>query len=225
MIKLAINETARRLNLPSDTLERWIRQGRIPIRKEGNTCIFEGAVLEKWAGAHNIPFSPPEKEAGQPQEDAKPETLLSAMTRGGVFHNITGNSVKAVLRSATERIPFLSAEDKEELLKRLIERENLTSTGIGRGVAIPHPRTPLSDPISRSAITTCFLEKPTEFGAVDNKPVFVMFILLSPSVKTHLHLLSRLAFCVRDDAFVEFLKTTPESDALFSKIDQLTVDR
>ncbi len=56
------------------------------------------------------------------------------------------------------------------------------------------------------------------FGEVDDKPVFVMFILLSPNVKIHLHLLSKLSFCLRNDTFVEFLKTSPEQDEFFSKI-------
>ncbi|MCK4619694.1 MAG: excisionase, partial [Desulfobacterales bacterium] len=53
---------------------------------------------------------------------------------------------------------------------------------------------------------------------VDDKAVFVMFILLSTSIKNHLHLLSRLAFCVRDDSFVEFLRTYPDSSSLLSRI-------
>ena len=67
-------------------------------------------------------------------------------------------------------------------------------------------------------MTTCFLETPIEFAALDGKPVFILFILLCPSVKSHLHLLSRLAFCIRDDSFVDFLKTYPSTDKLLLKI-------
>ena len=100
----------------------------------------------------------------------------------------------------------------------MIEREHLTSTGIGKGVAIPHSHDPLPDTFEKPAITTCFLEKPVDFNAVDDRLVFVMFVLLSPTIKIHLHLLSRLSFCVRDNAFVEFLKTSPDSLTYFSKI-------
>ena len=48
--------------------------------------------------------------------------------------------------------------------------------------------------------------------------VFVMFILLSPTTKQHLNLLSRLAYCVRDPSFLRFLKTLPKSDDLIAKI-------
>jgi PTS system nitrogen regulatory IIA component len=216
-MKLTINEVAQCLHLPLSTVERWIRQGRIPIQRSGNDYIFNESALEKWAESYNLMFSLP-KKAKTRQQEARLENLLPAMKRGSVFHNIKGDNVAAVLEAAVENLPALTNSSKEELYKRLLERENLTSTGIGKGVAIPHPHDPISDLLENPLIATCFLEKPIDFGAVDDKPVFVMFILLSQSIKIHLHLLSRLSFCVRDNAFVEFLKTSPDSDAFFSKI-------
>lgn len=216
-MELTINEVARCLDLPLSTVKRWIRQGRIPVYRSGNDCTFKASVLKKWADTHNLSFSLPEEGKTQ-QEETGAENLLSATKKGGVFYGIKGEDVKTVLKSAVNKIPVLPTDAKEELYERLVERENLTSTGIGKGVAIPHPRTPLSDGMKTSVIITCFLEKPINFGAVDDKPVFIMFILLSPSIKDHLHLLSRLAFCLRDDSFVNFLKTSPDSDAFFKKI-------
>lgn len=162
-------------------------------------------------------FSPPKKIETQ-QQEKRLENLLPAMKRGSVIHDLKGDNVAAVLENAVENLPAISNSSKEELYKRLLERENLTSTGIGKGVAIPHPHDPISDLLKNPLIATCFLEKPIDFGAVDDKPVFVLFILLSQSIKIHLHLLSRLSFCVRDNAFVDFLKTSPDVDAFFEKI-------
>ena len=216
-MKLTIYEVAQYLHLPLSTVKRWIRQGRIPIQRSGNDYIFNESALEKWAESYNLMFSLPNK-VETPLKEARLENLLPAMKRGSVFHDLKGDNVAAVLETAVENLPALSNSSKEELYKRLLERENLTSTGIGKGVAIPHPHDPISDILENPLIATCFLEKPIDFGAVDDKPVFVMFILLSQSIKIHLHLLSRLSFCVRDNAFVEFLKTSPDSDAFFSKI-------
>lgn len=216
-MNLTINEVTRCLNLPLSTLERWIRQGRIPIYKSGNDCVFKKSVLEKWASTHNLSFSFPEEGVKQ-QFNSGMENLLPAIKRGGILYDVTGHDVKTVLKSAVENIPFLPENKKDELYETLIERENLTSTGIGKGIAIPHPRSPMLNAMENSAIITCFLEKPINFGAVDDKPVFVMFILLSTSTKIHLYLLSRLAFCMRDNSFVEFLKTHPCLEAFFAKI-------
>jgi PTS system nitrogen regulatory IIA component len=115
-------------------------------------------------------------------------------------------------------MPVLTKTSKKELYRLLLERERLTSTGIGKGIAIPHPRDPLSDTLKNPLISTCFLENPVDFGAVDDRPVFVLFILLSQSIEIHLHLLSRFSFCVRDNSFVEFLKKSPDEASFFAKI-------
>lgn len=218
-MKLKIDEVAASLDLPVRTVERWIRQGRIPIRRSGDNCTFRRSVIEKWAGQHNLSFCLPNETMAEPQE-FRIENLLSAMKRGGIFNHVGGKDVETALRSAVDLIPVLSPFEKDELYDRLLEREGLTSTGIGNGIAIPHPRTPLSKAVGKPVIATCFLEAPIDFNAVDDKPVFIMFILLSPSTKTHLHLLSRLAFCLRDNAFVAFLKASPGSDALLGRIDE-----
>ncbi|OQX25148.1 MAG: hypothetical protein BWK80_17150 [Desulfobacteraceae bacterium IS3] len=218
-MKLTVNEIAQRLDLPASTVERWIRQGRIPIRRSGDICTFSPSVLEEWALAHTLCFSSSEICEFHKQNDRQ-ETLLSAMMRGGVLYSVKGCDAGSVLNSAVKDIPFLSAEAKSELYEGLIARECLTSTGIGKGIAVPHPRYPLSLGEQCPAIITCFLETPADFKAIDGKPVSVMFILLSTSTKIHLHLLSRLSFCLRDDAFVSFLKTAPETDSFFLKISE-----
>ncbi|MBA3018484.1 MAG: PTS sugar transporter subunit IIA [Proteobacteria bacterium] len=217
-MKLSLKDIARCLDLPASTVDRWIRQGRIPIHRSENVCIFKKSIIEKWAFNHGLPFSPLDKEKEiYKKQTLKLENLIPAMQFGGVFHGIKGDDVESVLKSAVDKVPVLPI-NKEGLYERLLEREALTSTGIGKGVAIPHPRAPLPEEIDNPLITTCFLEKSIDFEAIDDRPVFVMFILLSTSIKNHLHLLSRLAFCVRDDSFVKFLRTYPDSSSLLSKI-------
>ena len=216
-MKMTIHEVAQCLNLHVSTIERWIRQGRIPIQKTSNGYLFSESALKKWAGMYRLPFLIPEKVKSRGYEE-RLENLLAAMKRGGVLYDIKGDDVETALKSAVENMPVLSKTSKKELYQLLLERERLTSTGIGKGVAIPHPRDPLSDALKSPVISTCFLEKPIDFGAVDDRPVFVMFILLSQSIKIHLHLLSRFSFCVRDNSFVEFLKTSPDEASFFAKI-------
>ena len=50
-------------------------------------------------------------------------------------------------------------------------------------------------------ITLCFLEQPVDFGALDGKPVHTLFTLVSPTIRAHLHLLSRLSFAMREPTF------------------------
>jgi nitrogen PTS system EIIA component len=219
-MKLTIDEVAKCLDVPLTTVERWIRQGRIPVGKSGGECIFQRPILEVWAKKHNLSFMLPTKEVNITLED-KPANLLNAMVFGNVYYNIKGHSVPEVLESAVKNISFLDQEGQKTLLEKLMEREEMASTGIGRGIAIPHPRTPMDESMEEPVIITCFLEHSLDYHSVDGLPVFVLFILLSPSVKIHLQLLSRLAFCVRDASFVEFLKQIPDPEKLFEKVEDL----
>ena len=216
-MKLSMKKIAGALNLPIWTLERWIRQGRIPVQRNGDDVVFTHGVLEKWAATHNLPFVL-NNETPVAQLPAPLDSLASAVEHGRVCYAVQGTDAESVLASAVAHIDFLEPDIRDELLEKLIERERLASTGIGNGIAIPHPRDPLSRPPERAIIATCFLEHPVDFKAIDDKPVFVLFLLISPTVKHHLHLLSSLSYCIRDSAFVEFLKTRPDPEALLSRI-------
>lgn len=223
IMKLTISQVADSLDLPLSTVKRWVRQGRIPIYKSGSAYVFEKNAIEQWAKNHNLLFIPSgtDSENKQIQALKQEQTLLSAIKCGGVFYGIKGGNVEEVLYSAVGVIENIPDDYAQELYQRLIQREELTSTGIGKGIAIPHPRTPMSDEMENSRIITCFLEKPVNFKAVDNKPVFVIFILLSCSPKSHLHLLSRLSFCVRDDDFISFMKSLPDPETFLSRIEDI----
>ena len=97
-MRLTLKEVAQCLHLPLSTVERWIRQGRIPIQRGENGLIFNDSALEKWAATHNLPFTRPIKDKALQkdkvsQEVSQLENLLSVMQRGGVFHNVNGDDV------------------------------------------------------------------------------------------------------------------------------------
>ena len=215
-MSLTLSEIAAGLNVTESTVERWIRQGRIPVQRTGSEYRFNLSVLERWAESHHMTFALP----AAPQELAHPSrsNLVAAMARGGVHRDIAGENPVGVLKGAVARLTMLPENARDDLYDQLVRRERLTSTGIGRGVAIPHPRNPIDGVSDLPLIATVFLHEPIDFKAVDDHPVFVLFILISDSIDSHLHLLSRLAFCLRDNDFLAFLRRQPEADALFERI-------
>ena len=204
------------LVLPRDTLERWIRQGRIPVKKSGMECSFGYATLKSWAGKHNTSFVLQEP-ASAVAVVQKAAPLSGAMGRGGVVYDLEGDDVSSILRSVTDSVTGLDEGERETLFHRLLERETLVSTGVGRGVALPHPRTPL-DSCGTPSITTFFLKHPVDFSAVDDLPVRVLFLILSPDVGAHLQMLSKISFWVREPAFLRFLDSVPSEVALLEKV-------
>ena len=215
-MKLPIDQIAGALGLPRRKIERWIRQGHIPLNRRGDICTFDRQALERWAREHHLKFCiDNDRQTASGRTSA--ESLMGALDQGGIHYAIAGESVDAVIRSAVERLTVIAPEIKPELTAKLIARENLTSTGLGNGIAIPHPREPDRLAIATASISACYLESPVDFNALDGKPVRLLFVLLSPSVRTHLQLLSRLSFCLRDKAFITFLHSCPEAEALRDK--------
>ena len=217
---LTIQEVSKLLNLPTSTVERWIRQGNIPVYKHEGEYLFIEKDLRKWAKSHGIVFS---SELREPlvRDATRTFSLPFAMKRGGALQGITGDDPSAVLKAVVEAAPLDPSINRNELLARLIEREELATTGIGRGIAIPHPRSPLKDGPEEPSITTCFLEAPVEYGAIDGLPVFALFLMINPSPKVHLRLLGKLSHLLRDSSFIDFLRGRPLANELLSRVDEI----
>ncbi len=87
------------------------------------------------------------------------------------------------------------------VLGLLLAREASASTAIGDGIALPHVRNPIVLHVPRPMLTLCFLERPIDFGALDGKPVNVLFSMICPTMRSHLQTLSRLSYALHDEAF------------------------
>jgi fructose-specific phosphotransferase system IIA component len=113
--------------------------------------------------------------------------------------------------------------DGKGVLEEVMEREKEVSTGIGKGVAIPHR---LIRGIETSLIGFGRKKNPVNFDALDGNPVDIFFVLLGPegSANTHLRLLSKLARYVHNDEFLEALrraKTAQEVIGVFVREETL----
>ncbi|SLM27379.1 putative nitrogen regulatory protein [Desulfamplus magnetovallimortis] len=235
-MKRSLENIASQLGLNLDTLERWIRQGKIPVSKKGSMGIYNTSELNRWAEKQRKTSFCSENGSSSQDSDSKEEgklidsnsnddivglLLCAALKNGGIFHGVTGNGKHGIIESAVEHIPDYPGKDSKEILLQLMERERLTSTGIGQGVAIPHPRNPIANGFTEPMIVTCFLENEVDFDAIDDLPVFVLFLMLSPTVEIHLNLLSRLSFCLRDRSFMRFIRQHPDKKSFLSRIREM----
>ncbi|MFP4452081.1 MAG: PTS sugar transporter subunit IIA [Desulfobacterales bacterium] len=217
-MELKLEEFCRCLDMPSSTIERWIRQGRIPVKKIGNKCLFNDTAIRKWAEAHNLHYHPQGQRQAQDFAESL-ETLTDALESGGIYYDIPGDSIEKVLSAAVQEMQNIESEqDRKALYDSLVAREQMMSTGIGNGVAIPHPRTPLNRQGLPVQIAVFFLEKPVDYKSVDKKPVHVLFVLVAKTSRQHLHLLSRISYCLRDKSFLSMLSQSPDCRDLKEKI-------
>lgn len=196
-MNLVVKDAAKLIGVSEKTLYRWIQQGEVPAYRINDQIRFNRAELLEWATSRRIPVDP--NILSEPHSGGQPLPPVSqALREGGILYRIEGRKKEDVLRQVVEHMRIPEEVDRAFLLQVLLAREALGSTGIGDGIAIPHVRNPIVLHITRPSVTLAFLEKPIDFKSIDGAPVSILFTLVSPTVRAHLHLLSRLAFVLRD---------------------------
>jgi len=199
-MQLGVHDVSKLLNVSEKTIYRWVNQGILPAYRVNEQYRFNRAELLEWATSRRMNVSAVLFD--EPESHAIPiPSLVEGLQVGGIFYRLSGGDKESALRAVVEHMRLPEEVDRDFLLRVLLAREGLQSTGIGDGIAIPHVRNPIVLHVPRPTITLCFLEKAVDFGALDGKPVQVLFSLISPTVRAHLRLLSRLAFALHDPGF------------------------
>ncbi len=220
-MQLTVKDVAELLNISEKTVYRWIEERKLPGYRLNGQYRFNRAELLEWSTARRIHVSP--RIFDEPESRSAPLPELSdALALGGIFYRIAGAHKPAVLRNIVEILRLPDTVDREFLLQVLLAREALESTAIGDGIAIPHVRNPIVLHVRQPTMTLCFLENPVDFGALDGQPVHALFTLISPTVKAHLHLLSRLAFALRNPEFKALISKQAGRDEILAAAKQIS---
>ena len=216
-MQLSVKDAAVLLNVSEEAIYKWVKQEEIPSHTINEQVRFNRSELLEWATARNIQVSPDLFNEGEPGKASLP-ALAEALKAGGVAYRVGGTDQPSVLRAIVNLLKLPEEVDREFLYQVLLARESLGSTGVGDGVAIPHVRNPVVLHVSKPTVTLSFLETPIDFHAVDGKPVNILFTLISPTVKIHLHLLSRLGFVLRKPKFKAALKRQAPCGELMAEL-------
>jgi nitrogen PTS system EIIA component len=134
--------------------------------------------------------------------------------------NVEAASKKRVLEQLGQRLAESVPELTQDLVfDALLERERLGSTGLGKGIALPHAR---MSQVNRAMGAFIKLPEGIDFDALDGGPVDLAFAMLVPEEATdeHLQLLSKLAHMFSDNAFCEALRKAESDHELFLLIQQ-----
>jgi PTS system nitrogen regulatory IIA component len=132
-----------------------------------------------------------------------------------VFPSLKANNKKHALQELAQKAAVLTGLDARDVLDTLLQRERLGSTGVGRGIAIPHGR------ISSLQNIVCLftrLDAPIDFDALDAEPVDLIFLLLAPehAGADHLKALARISRLLREPSTIEKLRTSEGQAAIYS---------
>ena len=141
--------------------------------------------------------------------------LRDLITPEAVIPSLKAKTKKQALQELAQKAAALTGLDGRQIFDTLLQRERLGSTGVGRGIAIPHGRL-----ASLKSIVSVFarLEEPIDFEALDEEPVDLIFLLLAPegAGADHLKALARVSRLLRDRSTCEKLRGADKADALYA---------
>jgi len=210
---MTLKDLAEYLRMNERTVSKLAQEGRIPGFKVASQWRFSKEAIDAW-------FAAQMQTAGAVQDGAverprvsgllAPEAInlgLASRTKDGVLSEMTEMLVKA------KRITSGSA-----LLSALREREKLCSTGVGRGIALLHPRHAVSDIAKEPVLGFGRSVEGVDFDAVDGEKVHMFFIDCATSDRVHLALLARLSRLLADEVLLERLRSASTADDVMEAI-------
>lgn len=210
---LRIKDITALFDVPEKTIIQWIEQKKMPAHKIKNQYYFNKAEINEWILKNDVAVS--EKILDLSLTN-KPVSLIDLLKKGDVHYGITGKTVSEVIYSVVDIINIPKTTDKGTVLTSLLQREELMTTAVGRGIALPHPRNPIISDVDDESLSVCFLKNPVDFKALDGMPVEVLFVIISSNAKRHLEILSKISYLCKQEDFLQTLKDKPQK-AIFLK--------
>ncbi|HMA84253.1 MAG TPA: PTS sugar transporter subunit IIA [Desulfosalsimonadaceae bacterium] len=146
--------------------------------------------------------------------------ILDFLHKETIHTDLQATDKKGVLEELTLPVSHITRVDHKELVRVLIEREHLGSTGIGGGIGIPHGK--LKN-LSELVLGFGLSRKGVNFDAIDKKPTHIFFLLLTPdnSAGIHLRLLAQISKLLKDDGFKNRLLEVSETDDVIRTIQEV----
>jgi len=146
-------------------------------------------------------------------------SLAVLVERGGVYYDVPGASPKELVAGVIGLMPPLEAVAPGELHRQIMEREALVSTGIGRGIALPHPRNPvLAGTDAQPLVAIAFPVMPIDWNTHDGSKVHTVFLIISASAKQHLDTLSKINFLCQKEIFRSLIETRVSKKEIIAAI-------
>jgi nitrogen PTS system EIIA component len=144
------------------------------------------------------------------------------VVREAIVPELTATTKEGVIREMVDSLRqagYFKGSDTEDIVRAILKRELLGSTGIGRGVAIPHTKHTSVDRL----VGTVALSRPgVAFESLDGEPVHVFVLLISPQDRPgdHLRALENVSRSLRDDGFVRSLRQATTREAIAGLLEE-----
>lgn len=215
---LKIKDVAELLNVSEITVRRWLAARKIPAYRINRQYRFNRDEIEDWVMRQKLGFGRWEKRQKEPRPEPVKQgnmqfSLYRALYRGEVLADAVGKTKEEIIKKTMEEMANHFELDPGVLTDLLLDREQMMSTALGHGIAVPHTRDFLLD-THYDVVITVYPKQPIAYGSLDGEPVHTLFFLFASEDKHHLHLLAKLAHLSSDEERRAFFRTKPSKEHL-----------
>lgn len=222
---MTLREIAGYLKVSEKTVLRMARAGDIPGAKISGQWRFHRGVLDMWL-ASKMEAAPDDSllnilKTKRQSIDRIPQLvnsnrLVLNMPPAGK-HEILLSLVKAAENEGL-------LEDPGSFLQLVLEREEVVSTAIGGGIAVPHTHVHENSGIREPFIVIGVCPEGTDFESLDGAPTYVFFLLGAIDVAQHLKLMAKMVLLCRNTMFIERIRISSSSNEVMHVLIDADID-
>ncbi len=205
---LTLSEVASYLKVAEKTVLRMIQKHEIPCVKIASQWRFDQGLIDKWL-LDKMHKTHTDELTSLMVKDPDSVPLSRLTSEEFIIADLQEGTADTVLRQLSQ--PLVSAglvQDHEAFVSKLISRENMNSTSIGGGYAIPHIRNPKENTSGKPVIVIGICRKGIDYNSIDGKPVNVFFLIYTNNEVAHLRIISKLSKFLRNEVNIDDLLTT-----------------
>ena len=215
---LQFEDVATLLHISANTLSKWMEKKNIPFYTISGKARFNRQELEEWlmdAAANGGKL--PSFETDDGSSTWNKFCLYRAIHKGCVIEGISKGSKEEIIRTVMHEAASVLKINPEIVSEMLIERENLMSTALGGGIAVPHTRDFLLHDYTDAAVIV-YLDEPMDWGAIDGSYTDTLIFLFSCDDKRHLNLLAKVAHLTMMEETKRLFGSRPSKEKLLEQI-------
>ncbi|MBU1239942.1 PTS sugar transporter subunit IIA [Myxococcota bacterium] len=212
---LTISEIAQYLKVSERTIQRMIRSGEVPSAKVSGQWRFVRAIIDDWI-LSKMQSVQKSNLVDVIATETKIHSLIELVPKEHILMDMKAGPVEFILE---QLVGVLTAAgtlpSAEPLFSTLRMREEMMSTAVGGGVALPHPRNPEAMGFLKNHVVLGICPKGTDFDSLDGEKTYVFGLLCARNTTAHLRLMAKLSYLFRTTGIVgAFRKATTAEEIL-----------
>jgi PTS system nitrogen regulatory IIA component len=211
---LTLSEVAQYLKVAEKTVLRMVHNNEIPSIKVASQWRFRRSMIDEWLLSQMK--SPPKNELVKLIEATREPVPISRLTdKRFILMDLHSGNKEEVLRQLIQPlVEFEFVKDGDDFLDKLLDREQMISTALGRGVAFPHIRRPKESQSSSPVLVIGICKSGTNFDALDGEKSYLFFLLYTDSDVVHLRVQAKLNMLLGEKKLADQLLHADSPDAV-----------